>query len=188
MKLRVLKCPECRANLEIEEGRTFCYCQYCGCKIILDDEKEEKTINKNINITKNVTHTKRYVDEAEIIKATNKEKEDKRSWIVLIVCMVIAIGIPFGMLTKFDIEEKIAEKEGKVSVGFYRDLEGQDYETVVAHFKSAGFENIEVIDLKDAGIVFWKNDKVEQISVAGNTSFDSTDYFSKDSKVVISHH
>lgn len=59
---------------------------------------------------------------------------------------------------------------------------------MVAHFKSAGFENIEVIDLKDAGIVFWKNDKVEQISVDGNTSFDSTDYFSKDSKVVISHH
>lgn len=106
MQLCVLKCPECGANLEIEEGRTFCYCQYCGCKIMLDDEKEEKTINKNINITKNVTHTKRYVDEAEIIKATNKEKENKRSWIALIVCMVIAIGIPFGMLTKFDIEKK----------------------------------------------------------------------------------
>ncbi len=46
MKLKVLKCPECRANLEIEEGRTSCFCQYCGCKIILDDEKQETTINK----------------------------------------------------------------------------------------------------------------------------------------------
>ena len=39
MNLKVLKCPECRANLEIEDNRTSCYCQYCGCKIILDNEK-----------------------------------------------------------------------------------------------------------------------------------------------------
>ena len=32
-----LKCPECNANLEIEEGRKRCFCQYCGTKIMLDD-------------------------------------------------------------------------------------------------------------------------------------------------------
>ena len=52
MKLKVLKCPECRANLEIEDDRTSCYCQYCGCKIILDSEKQEYTYNKNVNVSR----------------------------------------------------------------------------------------------------------------------------------------
>ena len=49
MKLITQKCPACGANLEIEEGRDFSYCQYCGSKILIDSEKKEYTINKNIN-------------------------------------------------------------------------------------------------------------------------------------------
>lgn len=74
MKLKVLKCPECRANKEIEEGRTSCFCSYCGCKIIIDDEKSETTINKNININKNITHTERYVNEAEVLEIKTRDK------------------------------------------------------------------------------------------------------------------
>lgn len=188
MKLKALRCPECGAKLEINNDREFCFCSYCGCKIIIDDEKQETTINKNINITKSITHTQKYVDEAEIVKAKSMDKEDKRGWIALIICAVLAICIPLGMSAKYDIEEKIAKKEGKVSVGYYQDLEGQDYESVVAHFESAGFDNIELIDLNDSGILFWNEGKVEQVSVAGNNSFDSSDYFSTDAKVVISYH
>lgn len=36
IKMVSLKCPECGANLEIEE-RKQCFCQYCGTKIMLDD-------------------------------------------------------------------------------------------------------------------------------------------------------
>ena len=37
IKMVSLKCPECGANLEIEEERKQCFCQYCGTKIMLDD-------------------------------------------------------------------------------------------------------------------------------------------------------
>ena len=82
----------------------------------------------------------------------------------------------------------IAKSQGKVSAGYYGDLIEQDYKTVVAHFESAGFENIQVIDLDDSGILFWNEGKVTQISIAGNNSFSSDDYFPSDSLVVISHH
>lgn len=38
MKLVSLTCPGCGANLSIEDGRKQCFCQYCGMKIMLDDE------------------------------------------------------------------------------------------------------------------------------------------------------
>lgn len=55
MKLISLKCPECKADLNIEEGRKTCYCQYCGAKILIDDNSS--------------THTYRKIDEARIKEA-----------------------------------------------------------------------------------------------------------------------
>lgn len=188
MKLRVLKCPECGANLEVEEGRTSCYCQYCGCKIVFDDEKREMTINKNIQVTKNISHSKRYINEADIIRAKSAASKDSRAFkqvmILWGVLLLIPIAISFGLfLNKF-----IAQSEGKLNAGYYKDLIGQSYETVVAHFEAAGFTDIELIDLDDSGIAFWNNGKVEMISVGGNTDFETIDWFSPDTKVVISYH
>ena len=65
---------------------------------------------------------------------------------------------------------------------------GEDYKVVVAHFEAAGFTNIELIDLDVSGTAFWKSEKVEMISIGGNTDFETTDWFSPDTKVVISYH
>ena len=54
-----LKCPECGANLEIENNRKQCYCQYCGAKIIVDNGS--------------ITYTYRKVDEARIREAEVNE-------------------------------------------------------------------------------------------------------------------
>lgn len=43
MKLVSLKCPECKANLSVEPGRKQCFCQYCGTKIIIDNEEQVQT-------------------------------------------------------------------------------------------------------------------------------------------------
>ena len=74
MKIKSLKCPECGANLEIEEGRSFCFCQYCGCKIMLDEEKHEYTYNENVNKTININKNihKRYTDDADVIRVNSQ--------------------------------------------------------------------------------------------------------------------
>lgn len=86
------------------------------------------------------------------------------------------------------IKTKAAESQGKILAGYYGDFEDKNYESVVAHFEAAGFTNIELIDLDDLGIAFWNNGKVESVSIGGDTSFDSSDYFSPDAKVIISYH
>lgn len=188
MKLKVLKCPECAANLEIEEGRTICYCQYCGCKILLEDEKQESTINKNININKNVTYTSRHTDDADVIRAKSEANKDVRDFKQVLILFGILILIPLIGFAWMHFTEMLAQHEGKINAGYYKDLIGEKYETVEAHFEAAGFTNIELIDLDDAGISFWKNGEVEIISVGGNTSFDSADWFEPDTRVVISYH
>lgn len=103
MKLLALKCPECMANLKIEEGRTSCFCEYCGCKIIIDDENEEITINKNVTINKTITETKRLINDAQLIRAQNEEKENKRGYIALAICwgaiLLVFLGIWLGFLS-----------------------------------------------------------------------------------------
>lgn len=184
LKIHKLNCPNCNGSLEMEiaEGTSSVFCPYCGQKFLLDDERKEYTLNINKTIHK------RYTNDSEIIKAKLKDKENKRSWIALLICAIIAIGIPFGMMFKYEIEEKIAINEGKINAGYYLDLIGEDYKTVEAHFKSAGFTNIELVDLNDSGVAFWKDGEVSTISVGGNTNFDSIDWFETNTKVVISYH
>ena len=194
MKLHKMTCPNCDGMLEMKvlDDSDCIFCPYCGQKFYVDDGKKTYTINHNININKNIRIDKtihnRYTDDAEVIKAKSKDNENKRAWIALIVCAVLCLGIPFAMLTKFDIEEKQAEKAGKICAGFYRDYEGEKYEAVVAQFEAMGFENIETIDLGDSGIAFWKNETVQSVSVAGDSSFDSTDYFYTTDPVIITYH
>lgn len=59
MKVISLKCPECNANISVEGERKYCFCQYCGTKIMFDDGS--------------TTHTYRKVDEARIREADVKE-------------------------------------------------------------------------------------------------------------------
>lgn len=188
MKIHKLNCPNCNGilDMKIDDNTYYIFCPYCGQQFMVDDEKKEYTINKNINISKNIH--KRYTDDAEVIKAINKDKEDKRIYLMLLVCFAILIGIAVIPSWIMNMNEKRAVSEGKISAGFYRDLIGEDYKTVEAHFDAAGFTNIELIDLDDAGLAIWKNGKVETISVGGDTNFDSTDFFEPDTKVVISYH
>lgn len=60
MKLISLKCPECNANLQIEEGHDKCYCQYCGAEITINDYSS--------------SHTYRKVDEARIKEAEYRKE------------------------------------------------------------------------------------------------------------------
>lgn len=38
IKLITVKCPECGASLDIEEGRKQLFCSYCGSKILIQND------------------------------------------------------------------------------------------------------------------------------------------------------
>lgn len=49
-----MKCPDCGAALDIEEGRRQIFCSYCGAKVIVENDNE---------------HIYRHIDDAGVKKA-----------------------------------------------------------------------------------------------------------------------
>lgn len=116
------------------------------------------------------------------------EKMTKKDYVIVLVSFGIALLVPLCILLGSSINKWTAERQGKISAGFSKDLVGEDYKTVDAYLRAAGFTNIEIIDLNDSGLAFWKNGKVAAISIGGKTEFESTDYFYPDTPIVISYH
>lgn len=198
MKLHKLNCPNCNGILELKvDGQEYIFCPYCGQKFLLEDGKKEYTINQNINIkkdiniNKNIIHTRRTYDEAEIIKATTADREKKYSWVGwvgLALFWVALMGFCLYMMGIEDRWARKAEEEGKISAGAYDDYEGENYKVVVEQLETLGFENITTVDLDDSGITFWKEDKVESVSISGDTSFSVHDYFYPHEAIIVKYH
>ena len=49
IKFISVKCPECGATLEIEEGRNKAFCSYCGAKILIYDENHHEYVYRTID-------------------------------------------------------------------------------------------------------------------------------------------
>ena len=181
MKLTKLVCPHCGGNLDVDlKERDYIHCPYCQNKIEVDDGIQRIEITKNIH--------KKYTNEAKIVESKNEFRKTVLiigAYIALMLVLFIGIGIS-EFATKQSIKHAI--EEGKITAGNYDDLEGENYKTVKAHFESAGFKNIQLVELKDSGFAIWQKGKVVKISIGGNTTFTSNDYFDKKTKVVISYH
>ena len=198
MKLHKLRCPNCAGTLDIKlDDNEYIFCPYCGEKFLVEDGKKEYTftqnvnIKKDININKNISHTQRNIDEAEVISAKTESREKKFSWLggaALGLMWVLCIGILFFMGFAEDRAEQKAVDSGKISAGSYEDYEGEHYEAVVEQLKALGFENISCVDLDDSGVMFWKSEKVESVSIAGDTTFSKGDYFFPDESVIVKYH
>lgn len=185
MKLHKLSCPNCNGILDIEiEDKKYIYCPYCGQKFFVDDEKEEYTINKNININKNVSLTNRNIDDAKILEIKTY------AYIMAGLLILSILGFLFLMSLGIidSLKAKISENQGLISAGSYEDYEGENYESVVKQLELLGFTNIETVDLNDAGIAIWKSNKVESISIGGNKSFSTNDYFESNVLIIITYH
>ena len=89
MKVIKLVCPNCKANLELDDSREFGFCQYCGTKILLEKEQPNVVINNTI-----------------IINETDSEPEPDIVKDIVCSCggMILIIGFVLflGIVTKWN--------------------------------------------------------------------------------------
>ena len=97
-----VKCPECGAALDIEEGRKQIFCSYCGSKVMIENENEH--IYRNIDearIRQAETDRQVQLKKMEIIErkraAAEKAKKTRlQLTVILVIVTLIFLGVGFG--------------------------------------------------------------------------------------------
>ena len=110
-----VKCPDCGAALQFEEGRRTAFCSYCGAKILLHNENE---------------YIYRNIDEAEIKQAENdriymmkelelEEKQEKHHRLLTFIWLFVTIALlVIGFYLAGTDPAKDGDSIGWVMIGF----------------------------------------------------------------------
>lgn len=211
VKFTSVKCPECGANLPIEEGREKIFCSYCGTPIIMTDENE---------------YTYRHIDEAEVKRAETErlirlkelemeEKESERSHkghrsamiiagLIAVIGIISEIVLPLNLIGTFLIlvslwivnesqrKKKVRRILSSDEAQITEDMagcRGKNYNAAMALFQSAGFSNVRGVALGDLSFfTAKKNGQVESVSIDGEDDFDEGDIFQRNANVIITYH
>ena len=92
MKILSFKCPECHAILKVEdEIRSVTFCQYCGAKIILDDESQT-IVHREIDDAR-IKEAEAY----ERVKMAELNAENKKNMLEAISDF-FSLALPIGFL------------------------------------------------------------------------------------------
>jgi len=104
MKLISLTCPNCNANLDdIDSSRPFCYCQYCGTKIALDDGtiRKETHIYDEAKIKETESSERVKMREMDIEREHSKQMNAILKYVLIFAAVLFVVGI---VLAAFDVE------------------------------------------------------------------------------------
>lgn len=104
MKLISLTCPNCNANLDdIDPSRPFCYCQYCGTKIALDDGtiRKETHIYDEAKIKETESSERVKMREMDLEREHSKQMNEILKYVLIFAAVLFVVGI---VLAAFDVE------------------------------------------------------------------------------------
>lgn len=102
IKMIAVKCPQCGANLDVEDGRKTLFCQYCGAKVIIQNDNEHiyHTIDDAaVERAETERMIKKHQIEMSRIRAANKGQRLKlkiKFTFVLAVVGVLMMMIGYG--------------------------------------------------------------------------------------------
>lgn len=102
--MRNLKCGECGAQLNIQDDhRDFVYCEYCGAKIDLYDQR---ILKKTVIETRDITNEKRIEAEYRV----QRIKVTKFNFVNLVLAVIAIVGVIGVVITmmQLDLEDPFA--------------------------------------------------------------------------------
>ncbi len=209
-----VKCPDCGAELSIDNAREFAFCTYCGAKVMVHNDNEH--IYRNIDEARiKEAETERILRLRELELEEKENNRGRKSTLVAygvalafvlvgaIICIFaplggmwgIIIGAYIAMFTYMKSDERKKKKSRYVSpsdatiTAQMLDCSGKNYNSVAMIFRSAGFTNVNSLPLGDLGMFNQrKNGQVETITINGNEEFEEGDVFPKNANILITYH
>lgn len=218
VKFTAIKCPECGANLDMEEGRKQMFCSYCGAKIIMSNENEfifhhiDDTEVKKAEIERAVELKKLEALEKRRAAAEKAYKEKQKLTMLLVFFTIVSFligysshnGISIGflmagmvcLLILMNMWQNDSSDERGVDSGeiikvpsSISNYSEKDYATIESIFTRAGFTNIRSVPLNDLTIGFLKKaGTVDSITINGNTITSGGKKYSPDATIIITYH
>lgn len=134
MQMHVLKCPNCGADLDVEDGLDTFYCKYCGYKIVLEGQSDQayksKTRIKGMEHDERVLDKKLAHEKFKLKEEREKEEKEKRdSKRVLIGCVVAFVLIMFYLIGPEKWKSNKEEKQLQSIVDeVMTDIKDKDYD------------------------------------------------------------
>ena len=182
VQLISVKCPECGAQLNIEEERDKVFCTYCGAKILLHNENEY--IYRHIDEagikqaeTDRIIRMKQmeYAERQRLSKEKTKSVKIAMSIAlaitgILLMAIGAVAGSRYGMLRlvgllsligaayiwrssrKDDEEEEVVYGDWARIPSSISDYESKHYTAIESMFLGAGFTNVRCLPLNDLTI------------------------------------
>ncbi len=208
-----IKCPECGASLDVEEGRQQIFCSYCGTKVMVQNDNEyiyrhiDEASIKQAEADKIVQLRKLEIIERKRAEAA---KVKRVKIIVSILVGILGIGLMIAgagmgglvgllvlegvmfiwILSDKDKEDDELDFGDKVKVpSGISGYESKSYSAIEAMFISAGFTNVRCVPLNDLTMgLLKKPGMVQSITIRGKEITSGGKKFSPDAPVVISYH
>ncbi len=207
-----VKCPECGADLSVEDGREQIFCSYCGAKVMITNDNEHiyRTIDE-AGIKQ--AETERMIRLRELELEEREISRDRRSMLIAygialafvligaLICIAEPLGGMWGIIigayialftyVKNDKKKKkrfVSSTEACVTDSML-DYEDKNYNSMVMLFKGAGFTNVTPVPLNDHNMFnARKNGRVEMITINGDDDFEDGDVYPRNAHVVITYH
>ena len=131
-----------------------------------------------------------------ITRAFMKKKPIYKNWWFWLLAL---IGIPVILFILFTVAEdipseravsaKTTQAAGIAMPGASAGFAGEQYQTVVAQLRSAGFKNVRAEELCDVLMGAQDEDGlVDSVSVDGSTDYDEENVFPENAKIIVSYH
>lgn len=184
-----LNCENCNAHLELDLDNMMAYCPYCGQKLLLNLDRIENILAERERTKRQQEETARTQMRYEYTE--RREKRESASSLKGLLLVVLFVFLSLGFLHLMLYQETCEHKSRNdiyITVSA-KDIKGENYEDAVRIFKSAGFDNIELIQKDDLIVgIFAKEGTVDSVTINGHSSFSNGDWFPADAVVKITYH
>lgn len=89
MKTVALTCPNCGAQIQMPDGRTRCFCTYCGTQVVLDDEGVHVHVH---------THDEAELKRLEFEREQDEEDDQRRRfWIPALIIWIVLVSLVMAL-------------------------------------------------------------------------------------------